>query len=301
MIRYIVCLSLLIAILTGAAQARVLDVGSGRAFAAPSAAAAAARDGDTVVIHPGTYTDCAVWTANALIVEGVGDPAQVVIADKTCQGKALFVTVGQGIAIRNLTLSGARVPDANGAGIRGEGRDLVVEGVRFLNNQNGIMSGTKGGTMIVRDSLFERNGTCIAACAHGIYAGEVDLLRVENSHFIATQHGHHIKSRALRTEILGCVIEDGADGTASYEIDIPNGGDLIVRGNTIQKGPKAENHSAIVAIGEEGVRHPTREIAIQDNRVRNDGPWDVRFVENRTTTPAVLGGNRLSGRIQPPR
>ena len=299
MIRYIAPLSLLCLVLAGTVQARVLDVGQGRAFGTPSAAAAAAKDDDIVAIHPGTYTDCAVWTANRLTVEGVGDPAAVVIATKTCQGKALFVTVGQGITVRNLTLSGARVPDANGAGIRGEGRDLTVEGVRFLNNQNGIMSGTKGGTMTVRDSLFERNGACIAACAHGIYAGAADLLRVENSHFVATQHGHHIKSRALRTEILGCVIEDGPDGTASYEIDIPNGGDLVVRGNTIQKGPKAENHAAMVVLGAEGLRHPTRDIVVADNQVRNDGPWDVKFVDNRTATPAVFAGNRLSGRIQP--
>ena len=297
MARYLLYLAILVPILAHSARARVLDVGPGRAYAAPSAAAAVAKDGDIVAIHPGTYIDCAVWTANRLIVEGVGDAAKVVIADKSCQEKALFVTVGEGIAIRNLTLSGARVPDANGAGIRGEGRDLTVERVRFLNNQNGIMSGTKGGTMTIRDSLFERNGACIAACAHGIYAGEVDLLRVENSHLLATQHGHHIKSRALRTEIVGCVIEDGPDGTASYEVDIPNGGDLILRGNTIQKGPKAENHRAIVVLGVEGLRHPTREIAIHNNQVRNDGPWDVLFLDNRAATPAVFSGNRLSGRI----
>jgi len=301
MARYFVCLSALCLLLAGTARARVLEVGAGRAFGTPSAAAAAARDGDTVAIHAGTYRDCAVWTANGLTIEGVGDPAGVAIVAKTCQGKALFVTVGAGIAIRGLTLAGARVPDGNGAGIRAEGRDLLVERVRFLDNENGIMSGTKGGRIVVRDSLFERNGACIGGCAHGIYAGESDLLRIENSRFIGTRRGHHIKSRALRTEILGCVIEDGPDGTASFEIDIPNGGDLILRGNAIQKGPKAENHGAIVSLGAEGTMHPTRTIDIANNRVRNDGPWDVRFVDNRTGTPAALADNRLSGRIQPPR
>ena len=63
------------------------------------------------------------------IVGVITDPSQaavvgakVVITDKACQGKALFVTVGEGITVRNLTLTRARVPDGNGAGIRGRVR-----------------------------------------------------------------------------------------------------------------------------------------------------------------------------------
>ena len=131
------------------------------------------------------------------------------------------------------------MPDENGAGIRGEGPDLVVDHVRFINNQNGILSGTGGGTMTIRDSLFDKNGFCGRACAHGIYVGSLDLLRVEHTVFRDTKQGHHIKSRALRTEVIDCDIQDGPTGTASYEIEIPNGGSLVVRGNTIEKGPKA--------------------------------------------------------------
>jgi hypothetical protein len=122
--------ALLAVVLSTGAQARTLEVGEHKDFKMPSAAAAAAKDGDRVTIQPGEYFDCAVWTASKLVVEGVGDPAKVIITDKACQGKALFVTVGEGITVRNLTLTRARVPDGNGAGIRGEGKDLVVDGVR---------------------------------------------------------------------------------------------------------------------------------------------------------------------------
>jgi hypothetical protein len=81
----------------------------------------------------------------------------------------------------------------------------------------------------------------------------VDLLRVENSHFSNsnTRQGHSIKSRALSTEVIGCTITDGPDGTSSYLIEAPNGGALIVRGNSLEKGPKSENHKAAIAIGAE--------------------------------------------------
>ena len=294
--RFVVCLLLMLA---GAAQARTLDVGANQPFATPSAAAAVARDGDRIAIHPGVYVDCAVWNAHKLTIEGVGDAGSVTIADKTCQGKALFVTVGDGIAIRNLTLTGARVADGNGAGIRAEGQNLTVDGVRFIGNQDGILTGTVGGSLTVRNSLFARNGACLAACAHGIYAGRLDSVRVENSHFIDTREGHHIKSRARQTDIIGCTIEDGPNGTASYEIDLPHGGGLLARGNTITKGPKSGNHGTVVSLGAEGALWPSAVILIEDNVVRSEGHWNTYFVANLSPAPAILRGNTLTGSIKP--
>ncbi len=233
------------------------------------------------------------------MVEGVGDADKVVITDKACNGKALFITTGADVTIRNLTLTRARVPDANGAGIRGEGATLVVEGVRFINDQNGILTGVDGSTVIVRDSVFERNGTCEVACSHGIYVGNSKLLRVERSRFSDTRQGHHIKSRAARTEIIGNTITDGPEGTASYLIDIPNGGSAIIRDNTMEKGPMAENRSTAISIGAEGVTQPTRELMIENNTFRNAGSYDTMFVSNFTATEAVLHGNRISGRAKP--
>lgn len=279
----------------GAAQARTLEVGPGKPFAAPSAAVAAAQEGDVVAIYPGQYFDCAVIGRNRVTVQGVGAADQIVLTDKVCEGKALLVTRGAGITIRNLTLTRARVPDENGAGIRGEGSDLLVDHVRFVNNQNGILSGVQGGSLVIRDSLFDKNGFCGNACAHGVYVGQSALLRIEHSTFRETKQAHHIKSRAARTEVLDCTIEDGPGGTASYEIEAPNGGSLIVRGNTIEKGPKADNHSAAIVIGSEGITQPTPEIVVANNSFRNDGDYATTFVNNLTATPAQLSGNRLAG------
>ena len=55
------------------------------------------------------------------------------------------------------------------------------------------------------------------------------------------------------------------DGTASYLVEAPNGGSLIVRGSTLEKGPQAQNHTAAIIIGDEGVTQPTPEITIENN------------------------------------
>lgn len=281
------------------AGARTLEVGPDKPLKQPSDAAAVAAEGDHIIISPGEYFDCAVWRAGKLVIEGGGKPEDTVITDKTCQGKGLFLTDGEGITIRNLTLARARVPDGNGAGLRMEAANLTVEHVRFVNNQNGILTNNDvRGTLIVRDSEFLRNGACGGSCAHGLYAGNLDLLRVERSKFFETRQAHHIKSRARRTEVIDSDLQDGANGTASYQIEVPNGGTVIVRGCTIQKGPKAGNHAGAIVIGMEGVTQPTREITVENNSFRVDGGYTSYLVVNETATEAALKGNRLSGSAQ---
>ena len=283
--------------IAGPSQGDTLKVGRGQTYQTPSAAAAVAKNGDHIQIEPGQYFDCAVWRADNLVIEGTAPG--VVITDKTCNGMGLFVIWGDNTTVRNLTLTRSRVPDMNGAGIRLVKGSLTVDGVKFIANQNGLFGGVPGTKVTVRNSDFDRNGTCAGACAHAIYIENVDLLRVENSHFSNTRQAHSIKSRGLRTEVTGCTITDGPGGTSSFLIEVSNGGAVIVRDNTLEKGPKAENHTAAIAIGAEGVTHPTPEIMITNNKFSNDGDYNTALVWNVTATPATLRGNKLSGSVIP--
>jgi hypothetical protein len=279
------------------AHAKTFEVGQGKQFKLPSEAIKVAGDGDTISIYPGEYFDCAQVPQNRLIIQGVGNAEEIAMTDKPCAGKALLITEGSDITVRNITLTRVRVPDLNGAGIRDEGQNLVVERVRFVNNQNGILTGRSGGTLTIRDSYFEKNGFCERNCAHGLYVGQLDLLRVERTKFVETRRGHHIKSRALRTEVIDCDIEDGPNGTASYEIEIPSGGSLLARGNKIVKGPRAENHTAAIVIGTEGVIQPTRELIVEDNDFRSEGVWSTFFVWNLTATEVQIRNNKTAGKV----
>lgn len=275
-------------------------VGPTKIFKKPSDAAAVARAGDTVRIDPGTYFDCTTWSTDNLTIEG--SPRGTVLTDKICQGKAIFVVHSNNVTVRNITFQRARADDGNGAGIRAEGVNLTVEQAKFFNNQSGILGGdVDGSSIIVRNSDFDYNGSCARACAHSIYVGHIARLEVDNSRFFNTQVGHHIKSRALWTVLNGNHIEDGPEGTASYEIDIPNAGSLVMTGNVIEKGPKNQNHKAAVMIGEEGELQSTDELTIKNNVFTNDGPsplyflYRTAFVRNQTSVPAQLTGNTLKG------
>lgn len=276
---------------------RTFLVGPQRLYKKPSDAAAMAKDGDIVKIDAGTYIDCAIWRANNLVIEGDGN---VVIRDQVCQDKAIFVVIGANITIRGIEFTHARSTAGNGAGIRGEGPNLTVDSGRFTDNENGILTGANPNSrVIIRSSVFTLNGKCDPTCAHGIYIGTVGLLQVVNSTFLQQNVGHHIKSRALRTEITGTTIKDGPNGTASFSVDIPDGGSLVLRGNILEKGPKSENFTAAVSVGEESNRNPTGELMIERNVFVNDGSNPTTFLRNMTKTPAKLVGNKLSGKVTP--
>lgn len=278
------------------AAAATLQVGEGKPYTSLGAAAAAAHDGDTVQIAPGEYFDCASFRANNLTIAGAGAD-KTTLTDKTCSGKALLVIDGNNVTVRDLTLARARVADFNGAGIRAEGGDITVEHVRFVNNQDGILSAANPNmTVLIRDSEFVHNGTCEGSgCAHAIYVGAAKLLRVERTKITETRQGHHIKSRAARTEVIDCDLSDGPKGNSSYAIDIPNGGAVVVRGTKIEKGPNSDNHTAAIEIGEEGVTQRTPEITVENNSFAVDGDYESVLVNNMTATDAELKGNKLSG------
>ena len=111
-------MGLVAVLLPTAAGAKVLEVGPGKAYGKPSAAAAAAVAGDTVHIAKGEYYDCMTLRTAGVTVEGSGP--DTVLTDTVCGGKALIVAAADNITVRNLTLARARVPDGNGAGIRAE-------------------------------------------------------------------------------------------------------------------------------------------------------------------------------------
>jgi len=292
-----VAVTVCLAGLAAPASARVLLVGPGRPLKLPSQAAALAQRGDTVRIDPGVYQDCSVWRASGLTI--LGASLNVVVASRTCLDQAIFVIYGNDITVQGITFRDATVPGRNGAAIKALGDNLTVRNSRFEHNENGILTGgSPASTIRIQDSTFVGNGACIFACAHAVYAGPVGMLDVERSVFLDTRTAHHIKSRAHRTIVRDCRIEDGPTGTSSYLIETPIGGDLLVEHNVLEKGPNSSNHDAAISIGAEGVANPTASLVVRDNMFRNDLPQPTTFVRNGTQTPAQLTDNKVSGQVR---
>jgi hypothetical protein len=280
------------------AGARELAVGPNRVLQVPSQAATIAANGDVVRIDPGIYVDCAFWRASHLLIEAAGTGVR--IAGKVCGEKAIFVTQGSDITIRGITFADATAGWHNAAGIRVEGANLTVEDSQFLNSENGILAGGGPDSVLrITDSTFIGNGSCIAACAHGVYAGApIFLLDIEHCVFLETKTAHHIKSRARNTVVRDSRIEDGPDGTSSYLIDISNGGNVLIQGNVLEKGARTSNSGAAISIGIEGLKNATEVLIVRDNIFHSEVEGRTTFVRNSSEAKVDLSGNTITGDVQ---
>ncbi len=256
-----------------------------------------AADGDTIILADGQYRECGIFKASNITIKAQ-NPGKAIIRDQSCGGKGLLVITGNNVTVEGLVLRGARVPDGNGAGIRFEGSGLAVRNVQFIDNQNGILAAAApASVMTIENSLFERNGTCEnpAGCAHGIYVNVSAVLKITNSRFIGTKSGHHIKSRAVKTIVQNNIIDDGPDGTASYDIQLAAGGDGEISGNTITKGPNAENWTAAIVLGGEGENPFTSPVIVTNNQFTNKTGKQTVFVRNVSSNTVRVTKNRISG------
>ncbi|HEV2677313.1 MAG TPA: hypothetical protein VGV37_22485 [Aliidongia sp.] len=276
--------------------AKTIPVGPNETFKQPSEAIAVAADGDTLEVAPGQYYDCAIIRQKQLTIVGTGP--DVVLTDRMCEGKGLLIARGNDLTIRNLTFTRARVADLNGAGIRLESGNLTVDHAQFINNETGILADdAPRSTIRILNSVFDQNGRCDKSCSHGIFVGRIALLNIEHTRFFDTHDGHHIKSRALRTELIDDDIEDGPRGTSSYLVEIPNGGSLIMQKNRLEKGPHSTNLRAAIMIDDEEKLQITNELTFFDNYFVNDTGEQIVFALNWSETDAVLNGNIFKGDV----
>jgi Right handed beta helix region len=263
-------------------------------------AATSANNGDTLLLGAGVYKECATIRGSNITIK-TERPGTAIFDGVACEGKAMLVLKGNQTLIDGLVFRNTTVRDRNGAGIRGEGVGLTVRRSTFSNNENGILYAVSTpGIVTIEDSVFDGNGTCEGSggCSHGIYINQVTQLIVRRSTFINTHQGHHLKSRAKSTVIEDCVIDDHDKGNSSYLIDIPNGGNLVVRGNLLIKGPRTDNRTAFIAFAMEGFKNPSVAPVIERNRFINRlSGGTYLFVRPPAAPAALYKGNTQSGKI----
>jgi hypothetical protein len=297
MIRSVVCAvaATTFAVVTGA-YAATLSVGPGKAYPAPCAAFAAASDGDTIEVDSsGNYAgDVCALTKNQLIIRGVGAArAQIDAAGKSAQGKAIWVVQGTDTTIENILFSGATVPDANGAGIRQEGKNLTVRNCVFRDNQDGILAGdVTGSEILIEHCEFDHNGAG-DGYSHNLYINHVAKLTFRYNYSHRAAIGHLLKSRAAENYILYNRFSGEKDGTASYEIDCPNGGKTYVIGNVIEQNLLTDN-PAMLAYLEEGshASNPSAELFVVNNTFVNHlGSGTFILTGAAATIPVLVQNN----------
>jgi hypothetical protein len=285
---------------TAAPGQTVLTVGPDGEYQTIGAAIDAAQNGDLILVAPGTYVNDFADITSRITIAGAGGMVNLVATQPLPNEKGIFV-VDNSCQIDNFTFQGAAIPDSeggNGAGIRYQGGELVLDNDAFLDNQNGIMGSAVDNLpqndFTVTDCTFDNNGQSAgpnAGYTHNIYVGfGVDSVVATHDVFERANVGHEFKSRAESNYISNDIFYDGPSGTASYSIDLPDGGSDTVSGNLIEKGPDTQNNN-IVHFGGEGIPYAGSALSVTGNDFINDLGASAVAVLNQTTLEVSITGN----------
>ena len=224
--------------------------------------------------------------------------------------KGIILTFSS-LTVRGLVFIGVQISNdlgGNGAGIRDQNPDntpasLVVDNSAFHDNQEGILQCCDAQeTITITNSRFRNNGTSDPDFfQHGIYINQAANLTVANSLFCGQLIGHDIKSRAAQTVVVGSQIYTGEGapawtgcrtGNASVNIEAPNGGIVVVAGNTLVQGPSAQNHK-IVSYGAEKKSYANNSLSVSKNSfVSTTGSIGVY---DPACVPVVFDSNTFTG------
>ncbi|MCV2350607.1 hypothetical protein [Paucibacter sp. Y2R2-4] len=276
-----------------------LRVGKLQAVKTLAVAAKVARDGMLIEVEAGDYpADVAAWPQSQLSLRAVGGRVRMLANGAAAQGKGIFVMSGDAVSIEGFDFIGARVPDTNGAGIRLERGSLSVKDCSFSRCEMGLLTNNDPNTHLDLQGCEFSFGERPGSFSHLLYAGSIAKLSVSGCYFHHGMRGHLIKSRAALNHIFYNRLTDEIGGSASYELEFPNGGQAMVIGNVIQQSSGSDNPH-MVSFGAEGYTWPKQELQLIHNtlvdlmptqgvylRVK-PGPAKARLINN------LLAGNRI--------
>ena len=126
-----------------------------------------------------------------------------------------------------------------------------------------------------------------------------DELIIRRSRILESKDGgHEVKSRARRTVIEDSVIAS-LKGLDSRLIDVPNGGELIVRNSVLQEGPLSVNFQ-LIGYGLERGRKPKHDHAVNSVTIEGctiyfDRSRGVEFMRTMGNPVVSIRGNVFIG------
>lgn len=249
----LLCVGLLAPLAHGQASGATLNVGPGELYARIEDAVAAAKPGDTILVHsPGegrAYERVAVLvrtprlriiaadppavaTANVRTdTVGSGPPARISLRGEgfTYSGQGpipraivQFDPEADGCVLDGFELFGARNDSHNGAGVRiNQANHVTIRSCTVRGNDMGIMSGGDGTPNAGQDQRIEKclifgNGSTVEkGQSHNLYLGGASAV-ISACEIHSSTVGHNIKSRAHYTRVEYSWVHD----SANRELDI---------------------------------------------------------------------------------
>jgi parallel beta-helix repeat protein len=265
-----------------------LTVGSGRTYATIQAALAAAHNGDTVAVYPGTYTVTGAGglqiTQSNLTLRAQG-PNVKIVADAALANDAMIDVTGSNDKIDGFTIDGngnqSKTIDAAIEITRG-GSAAVSHNV-IQNLFNASLVGSTG----------DRVGTGVRVGDSSLPAGSQTGTATVTENVIRTYYRSGVtvdgagSSAAVDDNTITGVGATSTTTTQQYGVAVVNGAAARIRDNTIDKNAF---NGAVRAAGVL-VSATTAKVVVADNRFTDDQDGVILS----QTSNAVVRDNRING------
>lgn len=234
----------------------------------------------TIYIAQEKLATCAIVNKPVFIIgELVAGNKRPHLTGKVCQGKGVLVVQSDAVIIENLEISDVNIPARNGACIRIDptAGDVLIKNIYCHDSQNGILAKLKKTTLIIENSIFERNGFDNGQ-SHGLYLdskGEITLSKVK---ILSTKGaGQSLKITAPIMYIFDSAIL-ALEGKNSRAIDNFGGGVLIIKNSVLQQGPYSENTDMLgIALEQKRLLPGPHSVTLENNWLIFDNSQASKF------------------------
>lgn len=267
---------------------------------------------ETLSLTERKITDTAVINKPLTIVGAGPDRTIISAASIDIPNEKAVLVAGANLTLRRLNLTGARVGDNNGAGIRLEpDASLDLKDVRIYGCQTGLLTAPGSGSVTIKRCRFFNNGAGVVPdydATHEIYIGQIESVVARNSLFdCGAKSTHAFKSRAKSTTIVGCTLSGSEDTTGDVSgsvLDVADGGSLLVEDSDLIVAAGAPNY-VFLSYALESTAHGAQTVIFRDVRLHDgsgtggailapDGAGAQLFIEGTCTftgpTPPRLEG-----------
>ncbi len=257
-----------------------------------------AQSGHLILLSTGIYRQAGTIRVDDMTI--LAEPGAH-LTETAADGKGALVLQGENLLVEGLECSRVVVSSGNGACLRQDWGSFTLRGVHFHESQMGVLTGHKGGKVVIEDSFIHDSGRYQPGnYGHNVYTNSGELYFRRSWSLRAANQGHELKSRSRVTIIENSLLAS-INSEDSRIVDIPEGGELLIRDSLLGEGPFSSNWDIIgygLEVNSAELPHQTNRILITGNTIVSDRFGTAQLLTAKNAQKIIVANNVIVGKTR---
>jgi len=254
-----------------------------------------AQSGQLILLSAGVYRQAGIIRVNDMTI--LAEPGAH-LTETAVDGKGALLLQGENLLVEGLECSRVVVSSGNGACLRQDWGSFTLRGVHFHDSQMGVLTGHKGGKVVIEDSFIHDSGRYQPGnYGHNVYTNSGELYFRRSWSLRAANEGHELKSRSRITIIENSLLAS-INSEDSRIVDIPEGGELVIRDSLLGEGPFSSNWEIIgygLEVNKAELPYPINKILISGNTLVSDRFGTAQLLNAKNAKKIIVANNVIVG------